>query len=478
MAEEKKAETLDLSTKITLDMVKAQGGGFGVCVGDKCSMPTKGKRIFMRADFNVPLDADCKITDTTRITATLPTIQKLLDMEPDRLIITSHLGRPKGQKKEKLSLAPVVAELEKLLNKKVVFVNDWFRDDLRARLAPVVAELEKLLNKKVVFVKDWFRDDLESEVLAKQEKGAIIVLENCRFYVEEEGKGEDKDKNKVKAKAEEVERFRKILSGIADLFINDAFGTSHRAHSSMVGCNASIKAAGLLVKKELEYFDKALSKPERPYLAILGGAKVSDKIHVIKSLLDRVNEMIIAGGMCFTFLKVNNNMNIGTSLYDEEGAKIVKELMEKANKNNVKIILPVDFVCGDAFKNDAKIEQATAEKGVPDGFMGLDVGPESIKAFTESVLKAKTIMFNGPPGVFEMDNFCAGTKAMVEALGKATESGSITIVGGGDSASACNKYGFGDKVSHVSTGGGASLELLEGKILPGVAFLSDVSQYS
>jgi len=448
MAEEKKAETLDLSTKITLDMVKAQGGGFGVCVGDKCSMPTKGKRIFMRADFNVPLDADCKITDTTRITATLPTIQKLLDMEPDRLIITSHLGRPKGQKKEKLSLAPVVAELE------------------------------KLLNKKVVFVKDWFRDDLESEVLAKQEKGAIIVLENCRFYVEEEGKGEDKDKNKVKAKAEEVERFRKILSGIADLFINDAFGTSHRAHSSMVGCNASIKAAGLLVKKELEYFDKALSKPERPYLAILGGAKVSDKIHVIKSLLDRVNEMIIAGGMCFTFLKVNNNMNIGTSLYDEEGAKIVKELMEKANKNKVKIILPVDFVCGDAFKNDAKIEQATAEKGVPDGFMGLDVGPESIKAFTESVLKAKTIMFNGPPGVFEMDNFCAGTKAMVEALGKATESGSITIVGGGDSASACNKYGFGDKVSHVSTGGGASLELLEGKILPGVAFLSDVSQYS
>eukprot|EP00486_Rosalina_sp_Unknown_P001612 CAMPEP_0201566028 /NCGR_PEP_ID=MMETSP0190_2-20130828/5524_1 /ASSEMBLY_ACC=CAM_ASM_000263 /TAXON_ID=37353 /ORGANISM="Rosalina sp." /LENGTH=450 /DNA_ID=CAMNT_0047984201 /DNA_START=86 /DNA_END=1438 /DNA_ORIENTATION=+ len=446
-AEEKKEEKFDLSTKINLDQVKAQGGGFGVCFEDKCSMPTKGKRIFLRADYNVPLDDECKITDTTRITATIPTIKKLLALEPDRLIITSHLGRPKGQNKPKLSLAPVVAELE------------------------------KLLEKKVILVKDWFRDDLEAEVLSKQDKGAIIVLENCRFYIEEEGKGEDKDKNKIKAKEEDVKRFRAILTGIADMFVCDAFGTCHRAHSSMVGCDAKIKAAGLLVKKELTYFDKALSKPQAPYLAILGGAKVSDKIQVIESLLDRVNEMIIAGGMCFTFLKVNNEMKIGKSLYDEEGAKIVKNLMEKAKKNNVKIILPVDFVCGDNFSNDAKIEKCTVEKGIPDDYMGLDIGEESRKLITETIVKAKTIVFNGPPGVFEIENFANGTKALVEALGKATESGATTIVGGGDSASACNKFGFGDKVSHVSTGGGASLELLEGKVLPGVAFLSDISQY-
>ena len=235
---------------------------------------------------------------------------------------------------------------------------------------------------------------------------------------------------------------------------------------------------GLLVKKELTYFDKALSKPEKPYLAILGGAKVSDKIQVIESLLDRVDSMIIAGGMCFTFLKINNNMSIGKSLYDEEGSKIVKKLMEKAKTNNVKIILPTDFVCGDNFSNDAKIENATLEKGISEGYMGLDIGPETIKVVEETIVKSKTIVFNGPPGVFEMENFSKGTKALVEALVKATsENKATTIVGGGDSASACNKFGCGDKVSHVSTGGGASLELLEGKVLPGVAFLSDRSQY-
>eukprot|EP01083_Nonionella_stella_P005510 15913_1 len=447
-ADEKKEEPkFDLSSKIALEEVKAQGKGFGVCIGDKCSMPTKGKRIFMRADFNVPLDGDGKITDTTRITAVLPTITKLLEMEPDRLVITSHLGRPKGQQKDKLSLAPVATELE------------------------------SLLKKKVVLIKDWFRDDLETEVLAKQEKGAICLLENARFYVEETGKGEDKDKKKTKADPEKVKQLRAVLTSIADLFVCDAFGTCHRAHSSMVGCDAPIKAAGLLVKKELTYFDQALSKPSRPYLAILGGAKVTDKIQVIDSLLDRVNEMIIAGGMCFTFLKVNNNMNIGKSLYDDEGAKTVKDLMEKAKKKNVNIILPTDFVCGDNFANDAKIEVCSVDKGVPDGYMGLDIGPESRKAVVEAVMRAKTVVFNGPPGVFEMENFSAGTKALVEALGAATEKGAVTIVGGGDSASACNKYGFGEKVSHVSTGGGASLELLEGKVLPGVAFLSEKSQF-
>jgi len=244
----------------------------------------------------------------------------------------------------------------------------------------------------------------------------------------------------------------------------------------MVGCNAPIKAAGLLVKKELTYFDQALSKPTRPYLAILGGAKVSDKIQVIDSLLDRVDEMIIAGGMCFTFLK-EQGMSIGTSLYDEEGAKIVKSLLEKAKEKGVNILLPTDFVTADAFKNDAKIEPATREKGIADGFMGLDCGPETRKTFTEAIMKAKTVVFNGPPGVFEMENFCGGTKALVKALGDATAAGTVTIVGGGDSAAATNQYGYGDKVSHVSTGGGASLELLEGKVLPGVAFLSDTSDF-
>jgi len=448
-AEEKKQEEpkFDLSSKVTLDMIKAEGTGFTVTSGDKTSAPTKGKRIFMRADYNVPLDGDCKITDTTRVTATIPTITKLLEMEPDRLIIASHLGRPKGQQNDKLSLAPVAAELE------------------------------TLLKRKVTLVKDWFRDDLEAEVLSKQDKGAIVLLENVRFYVEETGKGEDAEKNKTKAKDEEVARFRGILTGIADLFVCDAFGTCHRAHSSMVGCAAPIKTAGLLVQKELTYFDQALSKPQRPYLAILGGAKVTDKIQVIESLLDRVDEMVIAGGMCFTFLKESAKMQIGASLYDEEGAKIVAALLEKAKQKNVKILLPTDFVCGDKFANDAKIEECKADKGVPDGYMGLDIGAESRKAVVDAVMRAKTVIFNGPPGVFEMENFSAGTKGLVEALGAATEKGATTIVGGGDSASACNKYGFGDKVSHVSTGGGASLELLEGKVLPGVAFLSDAGEF-
>jgi len=449
--EEKKEEVaapkkFDLSTKISLEMVKAMGPGFGICVNDKCSMPTRGKRIFMRADYNVPLDDDCKITDTTRITATLPTIRKMLELKPSRLIITSHLGRPKGQKKEKLSLAPVAAELG------------------------------ALLGQKVVLVQDWFRDDLEGEVLSKQEEGAIVLLENCRFYIEEEGKGENANHEKVKADPEKVAAFRRILSGIADLFVCDAFGTSHRAHSSMVGCDAPIKAAGLLVQKELTYFDRALSKPTSPYLAILGGAKVSDKIQVIDSLLDRVDEMIIAGGMCFTFLK-EKGMPIGNSLYDEEGAKIVKSLLEKAKEKNVNVMLPTDFVTADAFSNEAKIEAATADKGIADGFMGLDVGPETMKTFTAAIMRAKTVVFNGPPGVFELENFSAGTKQLVKALADATSAGTVTIVGGGDSAAATNKYGFGDKVSHVSTGGGASLELLEGKVLPGVAFLSDLSEF-
>jgi len=448
VADEKKQEEpkFDLSTKVTLDLIKAEGTGFVVSSGDKTSTPTKGKRIFMRADYNVPLDGDCKITDTTRVTATIPTITKLLAMEPDRLILASHLGRPKGQASDKLSLAPVAAELE------------------------------SLLKRKVTLIKDWFRDDLEAEVLSKVEKGGIVLLENARFYVEETGKGEDAEKKKVVAKEEDVIRFRAILTGIADLFVCDAFGTCHRAHSSMVGCAAPIKTAGLLVQKELTYFDQALSKPSRPYLAILGGAKVTDKIKVIESLLDRVDEMVIAGGMCFTFLK-EQGMPIGASLYDEEGAKIVKSLVEKAKEKKVTLILPTDFVCGDKFANDAKIEQCSSEKGVADGFMGLDIGVESRKAVVEAVMRAKTVIFNGPPGVFEMANFEAGTKALVEALGAATEKGATTIVGGGDSASACNKYGFGDKVSHVSTGGGASLELLEGKVLPGVAFLSDVGDF-
>lgn len=269
-----------------------------------------------------------------------------------------------------------------------------------------------------------------------------------------------------------MKTFRESLAKLGDVYVNDAFGTAHRAHSSMMGEGYSQRAAGLLLNKELRYFSQALDNPPRPFLAILGGAKVADKIQLIENLLDKVNEMIIGGGMAFTFLKVLNNMEIGGSLFDAEGAKIVQNLVDKAKKNNVQLHLPVDFVTGDKFAEDAATGEATVASGIPAGHMGLDIGPKSREAFAAPIARSKIIVWNGPPGVFEFPNFANGTKSLMDGVVAATKAGTVSIIGGGDTASCCAKWGTESQVSHVSTGGGASLELLEGKVLPGVDALS------
>jgi len=405
------------------------------------ALDLSGKRVLIRVDFNVPLK-DGKITNTQRIDAALPTIKYALDKGAKSVVLMSHLGRPDGQANAKYSLKPVADSLNEKLGKQVQFLNNC-----------VGAEVEA--------------------ACADPAPGSIILLENLRFHIEEEGKGVDGEGKKVKADPEKVTAFRASLSKLGDVYVNDAFGTAHRAHSSMVGCQLPQRASGFLLKKELTYFAKALDNPERPFLAILGGAKVKDKIQLIENLLDKVNEMIICGGMAYTFLKVIDNMKIANSLFDEDGSKIVKNLMEKAKKNNVQIHLPSDFVTADKFDEKAQVGAATKEQGIPDGWMGLDVGPNSTVQFAEAVGRAKTIVWNGPAGVFEFENFSKGTKGLMDAVVQATTKGSVTIIGGGDTATCCAQWGTEDKVSHVSTGGGASLELLEGKTLPGVAALSD-----
>lgn len=400
-----------------------------------------GKRVFIRVDFNVPLDSKT-ITNNQRIVAALPTIKYVEEHKPKYIVLASHLGRPNGERNDKYSLAPVATELEKLLGQKVTFLNDC--------VGPEVT-------KAVENAKD----------------GEIFLLENLRYHIEEEGSSKDKDGKKVKADPEAVKKFRQELTSLADVYINDAFGTAHRAHSSMVGLEVPQRAAGFLMSKELEYFAKALENPERPFLAILGGAKVSDKIQLIDNLLDKVDMLIVGGGMAFTFKKILNKMPIGDSLFDEAGAKNVEHLVEKAKKNNVELILPVDFVTADKFDKDAKTSSATDAEGIPDNWMGLDCGPKSVELFQQAVAKAKTIVWNGPPGVFEFEKFANGTKSLLDAAVKSAENGNIVIIGGGDTATVAKKYGVVEKLSHVSTGGGASLELLEGKDLPGVVALSN-----
>ncbi|KAK2927155.1 Phosphoglycerate kinase [Fusarium oxysporum f. sp. vasinfectum] len=379
----------------------------------------KGKRVLIRVDFNVPLDADKNITNNQRIVGALPTIKYALE----------------NGAKSKYSLKPVVPELEKLLGKKVTFAPDC-----------VGPEVEEIVNKA--------------------EDGAVILLENLRFHIEEEGSSKDKEGNKTKADKAQVEAFRKGLTALGDVYINDAFGTAHRAHSSM-------KASGFLVKKELEYFAKALEEPQRPFLAILGGAKVSDKIQLIDNLLDKVNTLIICGGMAFTFKKTLEGVSIGNSLFDEAGSKTVGNLVEKAKAKGVKLVLPVDYITADKFDKDANTGYATDKDGIPDGWQGLDCGEESVKLYKEAIAEAKTILWNGPAGVFEFEKFASGTKATLDAVVDAVQKdGKIVIIGGGDTATVAKKYGVEDKLSHVSTGGGASLELLEGKELPGVTALS------
>ena len=399
-----------------------------------------GKRVFMRVDFNVPQDKKTgAITNNARIVAALPTIKYALEKGAS-VVLASHLGRPDGQVIEKFSLKPIAAELEKVLGKPVAFATDC--------VGPVA-----------------------EQAAAALKPGQVLLLENLRFHIEEEGKVKLEDGTSVKADPAKVTEFRAALSKLADVYVNDAFGTAHRAHSSMVGVTLPIKAAGFLMEAELKAFAKVLDNPDRPLLAILGGAKIADKIPLIKNLLDKADKIIIGGGMAYTFHKVLRGTPIGTSLYDPEGAKIVEELVAKAAVRNVELIFPIDFVCSDAFSPDANTCAADLATGIPDGWGGLDAGPKSIELYRQAILSSKTIIWNGPAGVFEFDKFATATKAMADAIAEATASGATTIVGGGDTATAAKKFKVADKVTHCSTGGGASLEFLEGKSLPGVVFL-------
>jgi phosphoglycerate kinase len=399
-----------------------------------------GKRVLIRVDFNVPQDkATGAITNNQRIEAALPTIRYVLDHGASAVLM-SHLGRPDGQRIAKYSLKPVASELARLLGRPVTFLEDCVGPDVEAACAGPAP-------------------------------GSVILLENLRFHIEEEGKVKLEDGSSKKADPGAVAAFRASLSRLGDVYVNDAFGTAHRAHSSMVGVNLAQKAAGFLMEAELKAFSAVVANPRRPLLAILGGAKVADKIPLIRNLIDKADEIIIGGGMAFTFKKVLGGMEIGDSLFDPEGAKIVGELVEKAKARGVRIILPVDFVCGDKFAPDAATRPADDSAGIPKGWMGLDCGPKSIALFGEAIRRAKTIVWNGPSGVFEFDRFAGSTKAMAQAIAEATARGAVTVVGGGDTATAARKFGVAGKVTHCSTGGGASLEYLEGKVLPGVAFL-------
>ncbi|XP_012558220.2 probable phosphoglycerate kinase isoform X1 [Hydra vulgaris] len=404
-------------------------------------LDVKDKRVLMRVDFNVPIKNGV-ITSNLRIVAALPSINYCIDQGAKCIVLMSHLGRPEGQVDKALSLAPIAEELKKLLSRDVLFLSDCVGEEVE-------------------------------NACQSANEGKIILLENLRFHVEEEGRGVDKDGKKIKANPDNVKKFQDSLSKLGDVYVSDAFGTVHRPDSSMAGLHFEKKVAGFLMEKELVYFSKVLEEPERPFLAILGGAKVADKIKLIYNLMDQVNALIIGGGMAFTFLKVLHNMEIGSSLYDDEGAKIINELMEAAKKKGVSIHLPVDFICGSKFSNDAEVCTATIEEGIPAGYMGLDIGSKSIEIFTDVIEKAKLIFWNGPVGVFEMPKFAEGTKKIMDKVCESTARGVTTVVGGGDTATAAEKFGRSSEFSHVSTGGGASIELLEGKELPGVAFLSE-----
>ena len=408
-------------------------------------LDVKGKRVLMRVDFNVPQDkATNAITNTQRIDAALPTIKYALDHGAS-LVLMSHLGRPDGERKPKYSIKPVADKLQELLGRPVKFLDDCVGPAVEAACAAI-------------------------------KPGEVILLENLRFHIEEEGKVKDKKTGETikKATPEQAAAFRASLSKLGDVYVNDAFGTAHRPHSSMVGVNLPQRASGFLMKKELDAFAAVLDHPKRPLLAILGGAKVADKILLIENLLDKADEIIIGGGMAYTFLKVLGNMEIGTSLFDPKGAEVVAKVMDKAKAKNKAIHLPIDFLAADKFDKDAATKVVRADQGIPAGWGGLDCGPATIAKFTEVVGRANTIVWNGPVGVFEWDKFAAGTRAIMDAMVAATKRGAVTVIGGGDTATAADQWNAADKVTHCSTGGGASMELLEGKVLPGIAALSDV----
>jgi 3-phosphoglycerate kinase len=381
-----------------------------------------GKRVLVRCDFNVPLDGT-KITDDTRIVAALPTIQYLLDHNA-AVILCSHLGRPKGEFNMKYSLAPVAERLSEKLGKKVVLAKDVIGEDAQ-------------------------------KCVSEMKPGDIVLLENVRFHKEEE-------KNDPE--------FAKKLASFADIYVNDAFGTAHRAHASTEGVAHYLPAvAGFLIKKELEIMGKALENPARPFVAILGGAKVSDKIGVINNLLDKVDTLIIGGGMSYTFQKALGG-SVGKSLCELDKLDLAKEMLEKAKQKGVRMLLPVDNICGQEFSNDT-MRITVHSKQIPDGWEGMDIGPNTQALFAAEIANAATVVWNGPMGVFEFPNFAAGTRAIAQAL--ADNKNCVSIIGGGDSAAAVEQMGYADKMTHISTGGGASLEFLEGKELPGVAALND-----
>ena len=399
-----------------------------------------GKRVLLRVDFNVPQDkATGAITNNQRIVAALPTVKFAL-AQGASVVLMSHLGRPDGKVIAKYSLQPVAAELGKLLGQPVAFAADC--------IGPVA-----------------------EQAAAALKPGEVLLLENLRFHLEEEGKVKQEDGTSVKADPAAVAAFRAGLSKLGEVYVNDAFGTAHRGHSSMVGITLPQKAAGFLMEAELKAFAAVLDHPQRPLLAILGGAKIADKIPLIENLLAKADEIIIGGSMAYTFKKIIDGMAIGDSLFDPAGATIVRQLADDAKVRGVKLIFPVDYVCADKFDPNANTQPASDATGIPTGWQGLDAGPQSIALYRAAILRAKTIIWNGPPGVFEFEKFAGATKAMAAAIAEATAAGAITVVGGGDTATAAKKFKIADKVTHCSTGGGASLEFLEGKILPGVAFL-------
>ncbi|MDR1497958.1 MAG: phosphoglycerate kinase [Puniceicoccales bacterium] len=406
-----------------------------------------GKRVLIRVDFNVPQDKKTgEITNNARIVAALPTIQYALD-NAAAVILMSHLGRPDGKVDKKYTLKPVAAELSKLLARPVAFAEDC--------VGPATEAAAKAL-----------------------QPGQVLLLENLRFHLEEEGtvkiKKPDGTSEEIQATPEQIASFRAQLTNLGDIYVNDAFGTAHRPHSSVVGIALPEKAAGFLMESEINAFESVLNSPKRPLLAILGGAKIKDKIPLIENLIDKADEIIIGGGMAFTFLKELEGVKIGSSLYDEKGAGLVPAIVAKAAAKGVRLILPVDFVTADKFAPDAATATATKEGGIPDGWQGLDVGEKSIELFRSAIQRANTIIWNGPAGVFEFDKFATATKAMANDIAAATQRGTITIIGGGDTATAAKKFGITKNVTHCSTGGGASLEYLEGKILPGFAALDKI----
>lgn len=399
-------------------------GGFDVNKKTLKDYDYKGKKVLVRCDFNVPMDGEQNITDDIRITSSLPTINYLIE-QGAKVILMSHLGRPKGEPNPKYSLEPVAKRLSELLKKEICFAAD-----------------DMVVSDKVRSQIDELKD------------GDVALLQNTRYRKEEEKNGEE---------------FAKDLASLGELYVNDAFGTSHRAHASNVGISSVLPSAvGFLVEKEIDIMVKALEDPERPFVAILGGAKVSDKIGVIENLLNIVDTLLIGGGMAYTFLKAQG-YEVGTSLLEEDKVQLAKDLLHMAVAQDVSLVLPKDIVVAKEFKNDTEFRTVNIDK-IPEDMMGLDIGEKSIEEFSNIIKDAKTVIWNGPVGVFEMENFKKGTFSIGEALAK---SDATTIIGGGDSAAAVEAAGLADKMTHISTGGGASLELLEGKELPGIAAISD-----